>query len=103
MGFVGIEECVFVPSGGALGLLLGCCLGPLLLWVVSGSFVYFFVYLEVRLCIPWVVGLGFHCILEALRVLFLVYLEAPCAYFLVYNTLTYQKKKKIRGSFFRVI
>jgi hypothetical protein len=24
-------ECVFVPSGGALGLLLGCCLGPLLL------------------------------------------------------------------------
>jgi hypothetical protein len=46
-----------------------------------GSFVYFFVYLEVRLCVPWVVGLGFHCILEALRVLFLVYLEAPCAFF----------------------
>jgi hypothetical protein len=78
MGFVGIEECVFVPSGGALGLLLGCCLGPLLL---LGSFVYFFVYLEVFLCVPWVVGLGFHCILEALCVLFLVYLEAPWAFF----------------------
>jgi hypothetical protein len=31
-----------------------------------------FVYLEVRLCVPWVVGLGFFCILEALCVLILV-------------------------------
>jgi hypothetical protein len=26
-GLVGIEECVFVSFGGALGLLLGCYLG----------------------------------------------------------------------------
>jgi hypothetical protein len=38
MGLVGIEKCVFVPSGGALGfprrstrvVLVGCCFGPLL-------------------------------------------------------------------------
>jgi hypothetical protein len=30
-GLVGFEECIFVPFEGALGLLLGCYLGPLLL------------------------------------------------------------------------
>jgi hypothetical protein len=44
-----------------------------------GSFVYFLY--TARLCIPWVVGLGFLCILEALCVLVLVYLEALCAFF----------------------
>jgi hypothetical protein len=40
MGLVGIEKCVFVPSGGALGLLqLGCCFGHLL---VLGCFGFFF-------------------------------------------------------------
>ena len=33
------------------------------------------------MCVPWVVGLGFLCILEALCVLVLVYLEALCAFF----------------------
>jgi hypothetical protein len=46
-----------------------------------GSFVYFFVYLEACLRFPWVIGLGFLCILEALYVLVLVYLEAHCAFF----------------------
>jgi hypothetical protein len=55
------------------------------------------VYLEACLRFPWVVGLGFLCILEVLCVLVLVYLEALCAFFFfffVYNTLTYQKKKE---------
>jgi hypothetical protein len=45
------------------------------------------------LCFPWLGGLGFFCMLEVLCVVF-VYLEALDAFFLVYNTLTYQKKKK---------
>jgi hypothetical protein len=56
-----------------------------LCWVVSGFLFGFlcilFVYLETRLCVPWVVGLGFLCILETLCVLVLVYLEAHCAFF----------------------
>jgi hypothetical protein len=51
------------------------------------------VYLEACLRFPWVVGLGFLCILEALCILILVYLEVLYAFFW-YNTLTYQKKKK---------
>jgi hypothetical protein len=47
------------------------------------------------LCFPWLGGLGFFCMLEVLCVVF-VYLEALDAFFLVYNTLTYQKKKKRR-------
>jgi hypothetical protein len=53
--------------------------------VVSGFLFGFlcilFVYLEARSCVPWVVGLGFLCILEALCVLVFVYLEALCAFF----------------------
>jgi hypothetical protein len=41
-------------------------------------------------------GLGFLCMLEALCVV-LVYLEALGAFFLVYNTLTYKKKKHAIG------
>jgi hypothetical protein len=93
---VGLKKCVFVPSGGALGLLLGCYLGPLLLLGCFGFLFGFlgilFVYLEARLCVSWVVVLGFLCMLEALCILVLVYLEALCAFFW-YNTLTYQKKK----------
>jgi hypothetical protein len=67
-------------------------------WIVSDfvfGFLYIlFVYLEACLGFPWVVGLGFLCILETLCVLVLVYLRALCAFFLVYNTSTYQKKKK---------
>jgi hypothetical protein len=45
-------------------------------------------------CVPrGICGLGFLCMLEALCVV-LVYLEALCVFFfLIYNTLTYQKKK----------
>jgi hypothetical protein len=54
MGLVGIEECVFVPSRGALGLLLGCCLGPLLLLGCFGfSFwvpLYTFCVLKRHIC-----------------------------------------------------
>jgi hypothetical protein len=47
------------------------------------------VYLEACLCFPWMGGLGFLCMLVVL-----VYLEAFGTFFFVYNTLTYQKKKK---------
>jgi hypothetical protein len=68
-----------------------------LFWVVSGFVFGFlcilFVYLEACLRFPWMGGLGFLCMLEALCVV-LVYIEALGAFFLVYNTLTYPKKKK---------
>jgi hypothetical protein len=51
------------------------------------------VYLEACLHFPWMGGLGFLFMLEALCVV-LVYLEALSAFFLVYNTRTYKKKKK---------
>ena len=91
---VEIEKCVFVPSGGALGFPLRRTRADTVrvlfrsfafFWVVSGFVFGFlcilFVYLEVCLHFPWVVSLGFLCILEALCVLVLVYLEALSAFF----------------------
>jgi hypothetical protein len=64
-----------------------------LFWVVSdfvfGFLCILFVYLEACLRFPWMGGLGFLCMFEAFWVVF-VYLKAFGAFFLSYNTLTYQ-------------
>jgi hypothetical protein len=54
-----------------------------------------FVYLEACLRFHWVVGLGFLCMLDARSCILRRF-----ALFLVYNTLTYQKKKKILAFLF---
>jgi hypothetical protein len=65
-------------------------LGPL---PVLGCFGFWFWAPLYTICVPrGIDGLGFLCMLEALCVV-LVYLEALDAFFLIYNTLTYQKKK----------
>jgi hypothetical protein len=70
---------------------VGCCFGPLL---VLGCIGFCFWAPLYTFCVPrGIGGLGFLCMLEALCIV-LVYLKALGAFFLVYNTLTYQKKKK---------
>ena len=85
---VGIEKCVFVPSGGALGLiLLGCCLSPLLLlgcfsvwfWVP----LYIFYVLRGVFVLSLGCWLGFLCMLEALCVFIRVLRDALCFFWYI--------------------
>jgi hypothetical protein len=74
-GLVGIEKCIFVPSGGALGsprrstraVPVGCCFGLL---PVLGCIGFCFWISLYTFCVLKGLGvLGFLCMLEALCVI----------------------------------
>jgi hypothetical protein len=82
MGLVGIEKCIFIPSGGALGLhwrrTRAVQLGPLIVLGCFGSCFWASLY---TLCVPrGIGGLGFLSMLEAPCAV-LVYLKALWRFF----------------------